>query len=128
LRFYDEQKDYEYINTYSIFSKPTSGILDNPKLEYVATDCSTCSLTINPTIDSFMEDNPGIFGKLTGELIPDFEDRYYFDKSIFNGESIVLNISNLIPDVYNITLTCVDPVTKETETKTLKLNIFQQLR
>ncbi len=128
LRFYDDKKDYEYVNAYSIFSKPINGILENPKLEYVATDCSTCSLTISPVVDSFIKDNPGIFGELIGELIPDFEDRYYFNKSVFNGESIVLNVTHLTPDVYSITLTCIDPVTKETEIKTLKLNIFQQLR
>jgi len=128
LRFYDEKKDYEYTDAYSIFSKPDQGILDNPKLEYTASDCDKCMLTIDPVVDSFVSKNPNIFGNLIGELIKGYENRYVFDRSIFNGESIILDVNDLTPGSYNITLTCTDPVTKATETKTLKLKVFGQFR
>jgi hypothetical protein len=111
-----------------MFSKPDLGILDNPKLEYTAIDCDTCELTITPTIANFLTTNPNIFGNLSGEPISGHPGRYLFDKSVFNSESIILNVNELTPGSYTITLECTDPVTKVTESKSLKLNIFPQLR
>ena len=128
LRFYDKKNNHEYKDVYSMFSKPDLGILDNPKLEYTAVDCDTCKLTIIPTIANFISTNPNIFGNLMGEPIAGHLGRYLFDKSVFNGESIILNVNELTPGSYTITLECTDPVTRAVETKSLKLNIFPQLR
>ena len=112
----------------SLFSKPDKGILDSPKLEYIAEECNTCELTIEPSIPNFISKNPNIFGKLIGELIKGFSNRYVFERSYFNGESIILDVNELTPGSYTLTLDCTDPVLKEHQIKSIKLNIFPQLR
>ena len=117
-----------WVDTLSLFSKPDKGILDKPKLEYTAIECNTCELSIEPSIPNFISKNPNIFGKLTGELIKGFSNRYVFDRSSFNGESIILDVNELTPGSYTLTLDCTDPVLKEHQIKSVKLNIFPQLR
>jgi len=57
-----------------------------------------------------------------------FSNRYVFDRSSFNGESIILDVNELTPGSYTLTLDCTDPVLKEHQIKSVKLNIFPQLR
>ena len=115
-------------DTYSIFSKPEDGILSNPRLEYIAENCKNCKLEITPTVDEFIDDNPNVFGVLKGVLDKGYSNRYTFLRlwEIFDN-AISLNISNLTPDKYTITLTCTGPE-NEYQTETLRLNIYPQMR
>lgn len=122
------KKDNSWVEALPLFSKPPEGILDNPKLEYVALECETCELTIEPSIPNFISKNPNIFGKLKGELIKGFSNRYNFIRSYSNNEAIILDVNELTPGSYTLTLDCTDPVLKEHQIKSIKLNIFPQLR
>ncbi len=126
LHFQDSNKNE--FETYSIFTKPDNGILSDPKLEYTADHCSECKLEITPSISAFLSTNSSVFGNLTGELIEGYTNRYTFMKSSFNNQAISLNISELKPDKYTITLTCIDPETGNVQTKSVKLSIFPTLR
>jgi len=130
LRFdYIKKSQHTYFeDIYSIFSMPENGILDNPRLEYYADNCETCTLSFNPNINDFIKTNNSIveiFGNLEGIPIEGFENRYIFSNS---DNPAILDLNPLKPGSYEFTLTCNDPVTGVTETKILLLKLFGEFR
>jgi hypothetical protein len=118
---------------YSLFSRPSDGILSNPKLEYTASGCSSCNLTVVPItdksqlLDGFIYDNPGVIGKQepTEELS---KNRYIFNRSAFNQEGMILDISKLIIGRYKFILTCNDPDTGDIQTESVQFNLYPYIR
>jgi hypothetical protein len=73
------------------------------------------------------ESNKGIFG--AQKYIEKVSDhRYIFDRSAFNQEGIILDISQLGTGKYNFVLTCTDFFTGEVEEKIAKLIIQPYIR
>jgi len=115
-----------------LFSRPENNILKNPKLEYTASECSSCKIEIVPTDKSqipfdFIEDNRGIIGnQLPTEETSD--NRYYFNYSAFNQAGMILDISRLYTGKYKLTLTCNDPDTGDIQTSSVNFNLYPYIR
>jgi hypothetical protein len=117
-----------------LFSKPEDNILDNPKLEYTASSCGACKLEVlpfgvtkYPTAFIENETNKDAFGELpyTEELS---ENRYLFDRSAFNQNGIIFDVTDLLTGSYIFQLSCTDPGTGEVQVETVKLNVFPTFR
>ncbi len=119
--------------SYSLFTRPENNILDNPKLEYTATNCNSCKLSVTSVglngVSGFVdnEGNEGVFGNQT-YTEKTSNNRYVFDKSAFNQEGIVLDLSGVSTGSYNFVLSCNDFFTGETQEKTVKLNVHPYIR
>jgi len=91
--------------------KPEDGILDNPKLEYSAQNCKTCKIEIVSTNKSevsklFINDNKDVFVKNQEPVRKMSTDRYLFEKSRIYDNSIILDVTNLLPNRYQINVNC----------------------